>query len=95
MKNTIYLFFAIMIILTLSGCADTVTLPIDNFGHEPVGFWYGLWHGMIAPIAFIGHLLNSDIAVYAKYNNGGWYDFGFLLGVGAFSAGASKSTDSK
>lgn len=26
------------------------------------------------------------IAVYAIYNNGGWYDFGFFLGVGGFSA---------
>jgi hypothetical protein len=92
MKNTIYILFALIVIFTLSGCADTVTMPVDNYNHELVGFWYGLWHGMTASIAFIGHLFNPDIAIYAKYNNGSWYDFGFLLGVGAFAGGCSEST---
>ena len=32
----------------------------------------------------------DDVAVYAYNNNGAWYDFGFLLGVGAFASGATK-----
>lgn len=48
---------------------------------EPAGFWYGLWHGMIAFVTLIIHIFNPDVAVYEVHNTGGWYDFGFLLGV--------------
>jgi hypothetical protein len=48
---------------------------------EPAGFWYGLWHGMISFITLIIHIFNPDVAVYEIHNSGGWYDFGFLLGV--------------
>jgi hypothetical protein len=46
-----------------------------------VGFWYGLWHGFILPISWICSLFMDEVAIYAVYNNGGWYDFGFVLGV--------------
>ncbi len=86
----------ILYVLATSGCADVshaqVTYPQ---GEHTYGFWGGLWHGMIAPIAFIGYLFSDDIAVYALNNNGGWYLFGFLLGVGAFTGGASKASKSK
>lgn len=48
---------------------------------HPAGFWYGLWHGIIAVIALIIHLFNDSVLVYETHNSGGWYDFGFLLGV--------------
>jgi hypothetical protein len=47
---------------------------------------------MIAPFSFIGSLIWDDVAVYAINNNGGWYDFGFLLGVGGLGFGSSKTT---
>ncbi len=47
----------------------------------PAGFWQGLWHGMISVVTFIINLFNHDIKVYEVNNNGGWYNFGFLLGV--------------
>ena len=72
----------ILIALSLMSCADTVTF--EQAATLPqVGFWYGLWHGIIAPIALVVGWF-TDISIYAIYNNGGWYDFGFLLGVGAF-----------
>jgi hypothetical protein len=67
---------------TLVGCADNITFT-QAITTEPVGFWYGLWHGMIMPIAFIVSLFDNDVAMYAIYNNGGWYNFGYLLGIGA------------
>ena len=48
---------------------------------SPAGFWYGLWHGVIAFISLIIHLFNDTVMVYERDNTGGWYDFGFLLGV--------------
>jgi hypothetical protein len=69
------------LIVSLTGCADTV-LFAQAGQIEPVGFWYGLWHGMIIPISWLCSLFSDDVAIYAIYNNGGWYDFGFTLGVG-------------
>jgi hypothetical protein len=37
--------------LFLSGCADTVTFQ-QAATHAPVGFWHGLWHGLILPFAW-------------------------------------------
>ncbi|MCK5236104.1 MAG: hypothetical protein KAR06_03880 [Deltaproteobacteria bacterium] len=75
--------------LLVAGCADTVTFT-QAINIEPVGFWYGLWHGVTFPISWIGSLISDDIAVYAIYNNGGWYDFGFFLGVGGLSSSVTK-----
>ncbi|NMB83904.1 hypothetical protein GYA28_01295 [Candidatus Roizmanbacteria bacterium] len=61
-------------------------------GAKPAGFWVGLWHGIIAPLVFIIGLFTANVKVYETNNNGRWYDFGFLLGIGAFSGGAKKAT---
>lgn len=89
-KRKFQIVFVIALICLLSGCADTVTFA-EASDIEPVGFWHGLWHGMIAPISWIVSLFDSSTAIYAIYNNGGWYDFGFILGIGALTGGASKS----
>lgn len=73
-------YILILAILLLSGCADTIILE-EIIEMEKVGFLHGLWHGAIIIFSFIGTLISDDIAIYAIYNNGGWYDFGFLLGV--------------
>jgi hypothetical protein len=50
-------------------------------GAKPAGFLGGLWHGMIAPITFIISLFNTKVRMYEIHNNGGWYDFGFCVGM--------------
>ena len=57
---------------------------------EPYGFWSGLWHGIIAPVTFFISLFVEDVAIYAVNNNGGWYDFGFVLGAGILFGGSRK-----
>lgn len=47
-----------------------------------------MWHGLIIVFSFFGSIFSDDIAIYAIYNNGGWYDFGFVLGVGGISLGS-------
>lgn len=51
------------------------------------GFWRGLWHGLIAPITFVISLFTKDVRFYEVHNNGGWYNFGFVLGAGLFLSG--------
>lgn len=78
--------------LLLTSCADNAPYVVECSDCHVYGFWGGLWHGMIAAFDFIGMLIWDDVVVYAPNNNGGWYAFGFVLGIGAFSFGASKGS---
>jgi len=55
------------------------------------GFLLGLWHGFIFPVAWVISLFAGEVSVYAVPNNGGWYDFGYFLGIAVFGVGARKS----
>jgi hypothetical protein len=57
----------------------------------PAGFWGGIWHGMIAPFAFVIGLFSNGVEIYERANNGGWYDLGFLLGIGCLWRGTGQS----
>ena len=54
-------------------------------GAKPAGFWGGLWHGIIAPITFLVSLFVSGVSIYETNNKGRWYEFGFMLGIGAYA----------
>ena len=73
--------------LLLSGCAARQS-PLAVQPGAP-GFLEGLWHGFIFPIAWGFSLFTDKVALYAVPNNGGWYDFGFFLGVVVFGVGAA------
>jgi apolipoprotein N-acyltransferase len=88
MKKLNFILLA-AVLLSLTGCADHMPL-LEAANATPVGFWYGFWHGLILPFAWIGTIFSDDIAIYAVYNNGSWYDFGFVMGVSSYySATAS------
>ena len=55
------------------------------------GFWLGVWHGFIFPVAWIVSLFVESVSVYAVPNNGGWYDFGYFVGIVFLGVGARKS----
>ena len=83
MKKWMVFGSLMLIILVLTGCAagpNGMALEPDTEG-EVAGFWQGLWHGMISFIAFIISLFNNNVSVYEVHNNGGWYNFGFILGI--------------
>lgn len=73
----------------LVGCAAGPNAQV-LVGPEGAGFWTGVWHGLILPITFLVSLFTDSVGVYEVRNSGGWYDFGFLVGVVlAFSGPAS------
>lgn len=84
--------FLILCAVALTGCADpnTLTDSIRPGLDAPAGFWRGLWHGVCAPFALFGIMFGMDIGIYEVFNSGNWYNFGFLLGVGAFSYSATS-----
>ena len=51
------------------------------------GLWKGIWHGSISPITFIISIFSKNVRFYEVHNNGGWYNFGFVLGAGLFLGG--------
>lgn len=57
---------------------------------KPAGFWVGVWHGLISPLVFLVSLFNDDVSVWETNNKGKLYEFGFLLGVGAFTKAARR-----
>lgn len=74
----------VLVGLALGGCAAGVN-PLEDTalasGVPAAGFWLGLWHGVIAPIAFVISLFSETVGVYEIHNNGGWYHAGLLLGL--------------
>lgn len=80
--------------LLVSACASQIDAGISEGAGVP-GFWWGLWHGFIFPWSWIGSLFSPDIAVYAVPNTGGWYDFGFFLGITVLGGGSWFSSKRK
>ena len=78
-------------VLLLAGCAaagnDLANTAAAN--GDVAGFWLGLWHGFISPFTFIVSLFTDTVSIYEVHNNGGWYDFGFMIGVSAFFGGGA------
>lgn len=77
------LVLLLVIIIFISGCA---TQSVEVVPANPPGFFMGLLHGFILVFSFIASLF-TDYRIYAFPNAGGWYDFGFLLGVMFFFGG--------
>ena len=75
--------------LALAACA--ATQQPDAVAPQAPGFLLGLWHGFIFPVAWIVSLFTDKVAIYAVPNNGGWYDFGYFLGIMVFGVGANGS----
>ena len=74
--------------LLLAGCATQMAGTVKP---GAPGFLFGLVQGFVAPVTFVISLFRHDVAVYAVPNNGGWYNFGFVLGIGGFAGGASQT----
>ena len=82
---------AIIVVLVLAAVLLASCAPGPNdaasSGGEAAGFWLGLWHGFIVLFTFIISLFNDNVSIYEVSNNGGWYNFGYLLGVMTFFGG--------
>ena len=76
---------ALAALALLAACATQVATAVAP---GAPGFLYGVWHGFIFPVAWFLSLFVPDVALYAVPNNGGWYDFGYFLGIVVFGVGA-------
>jgi len=94
MKRAFILGGMIAAIGLLAGCAPGPNALANTAaaGGAVAGFWMGLWNGIISPITFIISLFNSHVQIYEVHNNGGWYNFGFLLGISIIFGGGGAGT---
>ena len=82
-------FVLIAAFVALAACAAREALSAVD--PQAPGFLYGLWHGFIFPVAWVVSLFMDKVAIYAVPNNGGWYDFGYFLGIVVFGVGAKRT----
>lgn len=84
MKRGFSLFLLIILLFLLTGCAAGT----DHYTSiNQAGFFSGIWHGWIAPIALIIQLFGGSIRIYETNNIGVFYDLGFYLAiVGGFGS---------
>jgi len=76
--------------VVLVGCAASANPAVGTSNAEGLvaGFWRGLWHGIIAPVALVISWFSRDVSIYEVHNNGGWYNFGFLFGLSMLGGGS-------
>ena len=87
-RKVILIMLSFVLIVVLSGC-----IPGDGAytQQEPAGFFWGVWHGWVAPISLVISFFNRDIRIYEVFNTGWAYDFGFYMAVISGFGGISLS----
>lgn len=81
---------AVALLVALSTLAACAAGDERFTGEDPAGFWFGLWHGLIALPALIIGLFADGVQMYERNNTGGWYDLGFLIGIGIMAGGGCR-----
>lgn len=80
------------LLITLTGC-----VPGDgtNNSSNLAGFFWGIWHGWLAPISLIISFFDDNIRIYEVMNKGISYDFGFYIAIISGFGGLSLSRKNK
>ena len=89
-RKTILLLVALVLVLGACAAGENVSVGVAATDRDLAGFWFGLWHGIIAPVTFFISLFTDGINVYEVHNSGNWYDFGFVLGAGILFGGGRR-----
>ena len=87
--KVLFALFCFALVACTAGPNSAANTP--NAEYLVAGFWLGLWHGIIAVPTFVIGLFEPTVRVYEVHNIGTWYDFGFVLGIGAFAKGTDSS----
>lgn len=94
-------YFGIILLLMFCMALISGCVPGDgrNSAENPAGFFWGIWHGWVAPLSLIIGFFNREIKVYEINNTGWWYDLGFYIavisGFGGISFFRKKKSDKR
>jgi len=83
-ENRVMFIVMILGLFIVAGCT-----PGDQqySAETPANFWHGVWHGVIAWVMLIASLFSDEYKIYAQFNNGTWYNLGYLIGISIFAGG--------
>lgn len=97
MKSISPIIVIAVTLLVIVSCAAGPNELVDSPNREGqvAGFWQGLWHGIISPVTFLVSLFSDNLHMYEVHNKGGWYNFGFLLGVSIIFGGGGGGAGSR
>ena len=98
MHKKLFLFAILISACFLVSCTAGPNPSVNTAtsGGTIAGFLLGLWHGLISPITFIISLFTTKVSFYEVHNNGGWYNWGFVLGAGIlFGVGRGAASKSR
>jgi hypothetical protein len=85
------LVVVLLLLRILAGCAPGSNQSKGTASeHGLAGFWLGIWQGFIAPFVFVASLFKTSLNIYEVHNNGAWYNFGYLFGLGCFFGGGGN-----
>ena len=88
MRGLLILVLVVLVVLMVvlvGGCGLPGHVDVEGGltpDAEPVGFWFGVWHGLLCWLTWIIEIFNRDVRIYAAHNTGIGYDLGWLLGAG-------------
>lgn len=92
-KQLMLVCLASLLMILLSGCVPGDGSYTDE---NRAGFFWGIWHGWLAPVSLIIGIFNNQLRVYETLNTGWWYDLGFYMaiisGFGSLSFFRKKET---
>ncbi|HBI03759.1 MAG TPA: hypothetical protein DDY49_06995 [Paenibacillaceae bacterium] len=77
-SKVVVLLLGLLLLVTMTGCIPgdgTYTIK------DPAGFFWGIWHGWIAPISLIVGIFDNNIRIYEPNNVGWLYDLGFYISI--------------
>lgn len=76
-------FLVVGVLVALTAICIAGCIPGDGKAtrEDPAGFFFGVWHGWIAPVSLIIGFFKYDIRLYETNNTGWWYDFGYYIAV--------------
>lgn len=80
-RSTQTVWAVILVVLLVSGLTGCVPGNTQYTPETPAGFFWGIWHGWIAPVSLVLGFLNGISRVYEVHNTGWFYDLGFYMAI--------------
>lgn len=84
--NSAYLLIILFLLLISTSC---VPGGGSHSQTHPAGFFWGIWHGWIAPVSLVWGFFESNVRIYEVNNTGWWYDLGYYISIIAGFGGIS------
>jgi hypothetical protein len=78
MNKTWKLVVLLIIMIALTGCMAGNS---PQFNTQPAGFFYGIWHGWLAPLSLLLKFFNPEYSIFEVNNTGLGYELGFYMAI--------------